>query len=330
MGNSHEHHRGSCMKAIIYSGPLTIENVDIAPPEPVEGEVTVCVRAAGICGSELEGVRNQSPFRIPPLVMGHEFAGVRADTGQRVAVNPIISCGNCDLCDRGLTQICRRRQIVGIHRPGAFAESVAVPSQSCHALPEAVSDEQGSLIEPFANAVHARSLALALDPAPGRIGVIGAGAIGLAIASLCASDDTAGVVLCERASNRLERARRLEDVALVNELEGEFDVIFDAVGAVSARVRSIEQLRPGGVAIWVGLHAEAAELPAQSMIRTEKRVIGSFAYSDPEFSVAVRAVQRIQPWWFETRPLAQGAEVFGALLEQPSPAARTVLVNSAS
>lgn len=314
------------MRAVVYSGPLTLEWLDVPAPEPAPGEVVVRVSAAGICGSELEGVRSQSPFRVPPLVMGHEFAGVRVDTGQRVAVNPIVTCGRCDLCVRGLTELCRQREIIGIHRPGAFAEFVSVPATSCHELPFTVSDEQGSLVESFANAVHARALALAVESLPSRIAVIGAGAIGLAVASLCAHETTAEVVICELDSTRLEKARSLEAVTLVNELENEFDVVFDAVGAISTRQASIDRLRPGGTAIWIGLHAERADLPAQDLVRTEKRVIGSFAYSDREFAAAVHAVSRIQPWWFETRPMADGAEIFHTLLERPGAAARTVLV----
>ena len=82
-------------------------NVD----EPVsgDGEVLVEVAAVGKCGSEFEGFASQSPFRVPPLIMGHEFAGVRFDNGLSVAVNPVVSCRRCDLCLRGLTNVCRQR-----------------------------------------------------------------------------------------------------------------------------------------------------------------------------------------------------------------------------
>jgi threonine dehydrogenase-like Zn-dependent dehydrogenase len=125
------------MQALVYTGPLTLEMRDVPEPVAGEGEVVVEVDAVGICGSELEGFRSQSPFRVPPLIMGHELAGRRLDDGTPVAVNPLIACGRCDLCLRGARNICRRRTIVGIQRSGGFAERVAVPESACVALPEA-------------------------------------------------------------------------------------------------------------------------------------------------------------------------------------------------
>jgi threonine dehydrogenase-like Zn-dependent dehydrogenase len=72
------------VKAIVYTAPLELQLRDVEEPDPADGEVVVEVRAAGICGSELEGFASQSPFRVPPLIMGHEFAGVRVDTGDPV------------------------------------------------------------------------------------------------------------------------------------------------------------------------------------------------------------------------------------------------------
>ena len=97
------------MKAMVYTAPLELKILEVDVPEPLEGEVLVRVRAAGICGSELEGVASRSPFRVPPLIMGHEFVGNRADNGDFVIVNPVVSCFNCDLCLRGLTNVCRHR-----------------------------------------------------------------------------------------------------------------------------------------------------------------------------------------------------------------------------
>jgi NADPH:quinone reductase-like Zn-dependent oxidoreductase len=118
------------MRAMVYSAPLTLEMQDVAEPSPATGEVVVEVRAAGICGSELEGFATQSPFQVPPLIMGHEFAGTVADTGRRVVVNPLVNCRECDLCLLGATNVCRRRALIGVHRPGGFGERVAVPERN--------------------------------------------------------------------------------------------------------------------------------------------------------------------------------------------------------
>ncbi len=314
------------MRAVVYTSPLTLEEREWPDPVPLEGEVLVSVRAVGICGSELEGVRNNSPFRVPPLVMGHEFCGVRLDTGERVAVNPLVTCGHCDLCLSGLSEICRSRQIIGVHRSGGFAELVSVPAGNCYELPGSVSDVQGALVEPFANAVHAKALGSGLVPGkrPLKVAVIGAGAIGLAVATVCAED--ADVTLSELDEHRRERAASSGLFAVVDELSGEFDLVFDAVGSGGTRRASVDLLRPGGAAVWVGLHSPEAVLQGQDVVRAEKRVVGSFAYSAREFAEAVGAVAVAQPLWAETYPLARGAEAFSRLLWEPGVAPRTVLV----
>ena len=123
------------MKALVFTGPGAVEVLDVPEPEVAEGEVLVHVRSAGICGSELHGVRHPG-FRVPPLIMGHEFTGV-SDAGDPVIINPILSCGSCDLCLAGQRQICRQRAIIGVHRPGGFAERVAVPASALRPLPGA-------------------------------------------------------------------------------------------------------------------------------------------------------------------------------------------------
>src|SRR3954452_517100 len=169
------------MRAMVYSAPLTLEMQDVPEPEPGPGEVVVEVAAAGICGSELEGVASRSPFRVPPLVMGHEFAGTVVGTGRRVVVNPLVNCRECDLCVAGATNVCRRRVTLGVHRPGGFAERVAVLERNLVDLPDDVGWAQAAMIEPLAHAVHAARLATAPVPLPRRLGVLGAGAIGLAV-----------------------------------------------------------------------------------------------------------------------------------------------------
>ena len=109
------------MRALVFTAPSVVELQDVDEPLPGDGDVIVDVKASGICGSELHGFRSLG-FRKPPLVMGHEIVGADA-AGRRVAVNPLLSCGQCDLCSRGLPQVCRERGLLGVHRPGGFAEA---------------------------------------------------------------------------------------------------------------------------------------------------------------------------------------------------------------
>ena len=170
---------GCPVKALVFTAPGQVELLDVPEPDPAPGEVLVEVRAAGICGSELHGARHPG-FRQPPLIMGHEFAGIGAG-GEAVVVNPILSCGRCAECRRGLRHVCREREIIGVHRAGGFAERVAVPASALRPLPAGLPWEAAALIEPAANAVHAWNQALAGPWAPAGPwgpGAEGAGAHG--------------------------------------------------------------------------------------------------------------------------------------------------------
>ncbi|MBN6054120.1 alcohol dehydrogenase catalytic domain-containing protein, partial [Nonomuraea sp. RK-328] len=298
------------MRAVVFTAPGVVEMRDVPEPVPGPGEVLVHVAASGICGSELHGVRTPG-FRVPPLVMGHEFAG-STDDGRRVVVNPILSCGRCDLCAAGLRNVCRERRIVGVHTPGAFAERVAVPAEALVPVPDALGWTAAGIVEPAANAVHAWELAGA--PAGARVGVIGAGAIGLACLLVAVSGGAARVEVADRSEERLAAAARLGADAAVTGLSGEYDVIFDAVGAAVTHEQSLALLRPGGVAVWLGLADSDAGFDAAALVRGEKRVLGSFAYRDADFAAAVDLVGRWDLSWVDTFPLDEGAEVFTALM----------------
>lgn len=314
------------MQAVVYTAPLTLEMLDIAEPEPAPGEVVIDVRAVGICGSELEGFASQSPFRVPPLVMGHEFVGVRADTGEHVAVNPLVACGSCDMCSRGLLNVCRHRQIIGIQRPGGFAERVAVPVSNCHTAAKHVPFTSLALAEPFANGVHALGLVQRHDPWPRRVGVIGGGAIGLCQALLAKARGIPEVDLCDLSPDRLAAARRAGINVQESELTGEYDVVFDTVGTPATRGASTRLVRPGGTAMWVGLHGPGADLDGRAMIRNEIRVLTTFGYTQHEFRTAVDFATTLLPDWIGTAPMSQGAEAFRALLSGPVAASKMMLV----
>ena len=165
------------MKALVFTAIGIVEIQDVPDVVAGDNEVIVHVDRTGICGSELHGIQT-SGFRVPPLIMGHEFVGHTSD-GRRVAVNPLTSCTTCDLCITGYTQLCRTRSLLGVHRPGGFAERVVVPRSSIHDLPDDIDWDRAALIEPTANAVHAWSLAG--SPKDKRIGVIGCGPIGFGL-----------------------------------------------------------------------------------------------------------------------------------------------------
>ncbi len=309
------------MRAMVFTRPGTVEMLDVAEPTPQPGEVVIEVAACGICGSELHGIATPG-FRTPPLVMGHEFAGVAPD-GRRVVANPILSCGRCDQCGAGRPQVCRERRIIGVHGAGAFAERVAVPSGCLHDLPDALSWDAGAMVEPLANGIHAWSRAGA--PAGARVGVIGAGTIGL-VCLLAALDGGADhVTVTDLSEERLGVARRLGAGVTGPSLDAEFDVVIDAVGAAATHAASLDHLRPGGTAVWIGLMSADAAFDAQSLVRQERRVTGSFAYDNDEFAAAVELAGRVDLSWAEPFPLEEGADMFHSLMNGRDDVVKAVL-----
>src|SRR3954447_3235653 len=125
------------MRAIVWQGPerMAVEEQP-EPPDPGPGELILRPEAVGICGSEIEGYLGHMGNRTPPLIMGHEFAGVvvaagegaRELEGTRVAVNPLSGCGECRLCRGGFSNLCRDRKLIGVHSDGAFADLVRAPA----------------------------------------------------------------------------------------------------------------------------------------------------------------------------------------------------------
>mgnify|MGYP001233693583 CR=1 FL=1 len=313
------------MKAIVYTDPHRLEYLDVPEPVAGPGEVIVDSKAVGICGSELEGVATESPFRVPPLIMGHEFAGIRVDTGEHVVVNPMVACLACDLCDRGMQNICRNRAIIGIQRHGGYGERVAVPEINVVPVDPRVPFTTLALTEPFANAAHALRLLLATDPWPQRVGVIGCGMVGYALAVMARHRGIPEVVVADRSSDRLAFAAA-HGADTTNELTGEFDAVFDTVGSAGTRHASLALVRPGGTAMWVGLHEPASDADSLAMIRFEKRVLTSFCYDPTDFRAAARFVGSLSTEFIRVLPLSSGVEAFTELLGGPIPAIKTVLV----
>src|ERR1700754_1483087 len=174
------------MKTLLYPEYQHLEIVDQPRPRPGDGEVLLRVAACGICGSELEAFKHQSPRRVPPLIMGHEFCGVVEEIGPnagsfargtRVVSHSLVNCDECVRCARGDTHLCARRQIFGMNRGGAFAEYVTAPERCLVVWPESLAAEAAAVAEPLANGVHIVGLARRFTP--NLVVIIGAGPIGL-------------------------------------------------------------------------------------------------------------------------------------------------------
>ena len=294
------------MRALVFTGPGAVELQDVATPTVPAGWLPIAVRASGICGSELHGFRSVG-FRRPPLVMGHEFAGETPD-GRRVVVNPLLTCGECDLCRLGNRELCRQRQLVGVHLAGGFAERVAVPRSAVHEIPAEMSWETAALIEPLANAVHA---CRQVDQRAGeRVAVIGAGPIGLVTLLMAVHERLGEVTVVDRAASRLDLAARLGAGTSAAGLDGEYDVVVDAVGSAQTRASAVEHVRPGGTSVWLGLAETDAAFDGNNLVRGEKRVVGSFAYSPDDFADAVRLASSLDLGWATAIGMEDSQRIF--------------------
>ncbi|HEY8813221.1 MAG TPA: alcohol dehydrogenase catalytic domain-containing protein [Candidatus Dormibacteraeota bacterium] len=319
------------MKALVWHGPNQMTVDDVPDPTPKAGEVFVHSEAAGICGSEVEGYLGKMSNRVPPLVMGHEFAGTvtalgaeagRSWLGKRVAVNPIVGCGHCRYCVRGDRNLCPDRFLIGVGVAGGFASTVAVPERCLFEMPVGMDARLGALVEPLANGVHAiRSGA----PAGATSAVvIGAGTIGLACMQAALVHGIELVTVLERHPTRRDHALRLgasEAFATGDELKPGVDLVIDAAGAEETRRLAIELLNPAGTAVFIGLHDDQTPLPWHAVIRGNHTVKGVFGYSDTDFQQAL-------DWLADGRagigdlkgilPLEEGPAAFATLAEGPT------------
>ncbi|GGA12133.1 galactitol-1-phosphate 5-dehydrogenase [Paenibacillus marchantiophytorum] len=329
------------MKALVYEGPrsMTMREVDV-PPLGAD-EVLIRVERVGICGSELSGYLGHNSLRKPPLIMGHEFAGViaqvgsgssRFERGDRVTANPLVSCGRCRACTTGAAQLCAERKLIGAHRPGAFAEYVAITERNVYALGDHVTFDEGAFTEPFACAVHICKL---LKPLPtDRLLIMGAGPIGLLALQAAKVYGLQHIVLIDINEQRLEIAKELGAItatrldSLGSDGESKFDAAVDAVGMEITRQMCVESVRPGGRVVFTGLHEESSSLPINLIIRSEIQLTGAFAYHSDDFETALQWISEgrvsLSPWTL-LAPLATGGACFETLIQNPGKIAKILL-----
>ena len=208
------------MKALLLTAPSSLTLTDLETPEPDAGEVRVRIAACGICGSDVHGYTGSTGRRIPPLVMGHEAAGIVDAVGQnvsgqmigqRVALDSTVFCGECEFCCNGKENLCTHRQVLGVscdayRRQGCFAEYAIVPERCVYPLPEQMGFVAASLLEPLTIGLQAVRLGNA-SPATRSAVVIGAGTIGLAIIVALKSYGVQRVAAVDLDASRLNEAR---------------------------------------------------------------------------------------------------------------------------
>jgi threonine dehydrogenase-like Zn-dependent dehydrogenase len=316
------------VKALVWLGPERMEVREVDQPRPGPREVLVKTEAAGICGSEVEGYLGRMSNRTPPLVMGHEYAGLVTGMGEgvdpgwqsrRVAVNPIVGCGACGYCEDGDRNLCPDRHLLGIGAPGGFAGYSLVPERCLYSMPEGMDPRLGALAEPLANGVHVLRQAGA---AKGPVVIIGAGTIGLGCLQAALVQGRGPVTIVERHPGRRQHALALgasQALADFAEVEPDAGLVVDAAGSDATRLAAVELLGPAGTASFVGLHSDETPLPWHQIIRANIRVQGSFGYADRDFQQALDwlAEGRSAIPLSHVRPLDEGPAAFQTLASGP-------------
>lgn len=290
------------MKAAVINKPGELQIKDVPVPVPGSGEVRVAVKLAGVCGSD-NSMYHGKLMGAFPVIAGHEAVGtvdqLGAQTsgfalGQRVTIHPNYWCGTCDLCQKGLTNICRAKVRLGVDIDGVFTNYVVVPEQALYPVPEDLPDEVAVFTEPLSVSTHAVKLS-GLKVAD-RVLVFGAGVIGqltLQLALQTAKD----VTVCDLIEPRLELARRtgaartLSDKEEIAASENSFDVIFETSGAPSALAQAIQLAAPGATIVLLGLPGQDHPVSTVQIVRKELKIRGSMIYTD-EFPESIALLKQ--------------------------------------
>jgi L-iditol 2-dehydrogenase len=270
------------VRAAILHGPGDLRVEDVAEPEPAPDEVLIRIEAATTCGTDVKMWRRGHPILAAyPARFGHEMAGVREDTGERVMVGDSVACGACRACAAGRPQICRDARWV----LGGFAERIAAPLAALHPIPDGLDAAGAAMAEPLAAAVHAVTRAPQRPIAPDA-GVLGGGPMGLMLAAVLVAEGRT-VTLADRHAERREQAEALG--ATSAERLADHDVVFEAVGRPDAWRAAVQACAPGGCAVMVGGCASGtdAQLPTRPLHYDEVDVRGAFHHDRDEVDRAL-------------------------------------------
>jgi threonine dehydrogenase-like Zn-dependent dehydrogenase len=325
------------MKALVYDGPETLAFRDVPDPVAGRGEQLIKILSVGICGSDMHAFLGHDERRPAPLILGHEAAGIVVGgprNGERVALNPLVTCGTCAACMSGHDNLCAARSIISMPpREGAFAQYVAMRDENLVTVPDHVRLDMAALAEPIACGWHAVRLAKHASAGVAETAlVIGGGAIGLGAALSLTAQGVPEVTVLEPNEARREVLTGLgNQTALApDKLSScaQFDLVVDGVGYAATRATASAHARPGGVIAHIGLGEATGGLDIRRMTLQEITFFGTYTYTAQDFRETAAAIfdGRLGPLdWTEARPLADGASAFADIRAGRSAAPKIVL-----
>jgi L-gulonate 5-dehydrogenase len=283
------------MVAISVETPRRLRIFEPAPlGAPGAGEVLVRVQRAGICGSDIHILHGSNPFARYPRVIGHEFAGVveavaadvrRVAVGQRVVVDPVISCGHCYACRVGRPNVCANLQVLGVHLDGGFRDRLTVRAANCIPVPDSVPIEIAALAEPFSIAANVLSRT-GIDERDTAL-IYGAGTVGLTVLQVAKLHGVRCIV-ADLDTARLERARAIGADATINSAEENLadrvagensglgpSLIIDGAGVPALLEEACRLASPAARIGLLGFSPAPCHISQQEIVKKELTLVGS-------------------------------------------------------
>lgn len=282
------------MKSIVITQPGLLEIQQREIPQPGDGEVIIKTIYAGVCGSDVHIYHGHNPFARYPRVIGHEFFGVidqvgpnvmQSRIGQRVVIDPVVSCGHCYPCSVGRPNVCLNLQVIGVHLDGGFSEFVCVPASNAYVVPDVIPAHHAALVEPYSIAAN---ITAQLNPTPHDIALVyGAGPMGLAVIQvLKAVFGVAHLVVTDRVATRLDRAIECGADRVVNNKNNNLQDYFDEYGLAPTLIvdaachpailqQSIELASPAGRIGIMGFSDAACMISQKDITSKELSVFSS-------------------------------------------------------
>lgn len=294
------------MKAAVFLGNGKFETREVTLPEPGEGQVLLRVAACGVCGTDVHIYHGDkgSAKVSPPVVLGHEVAGIvekigpgvsSLSVGDHVAVDPNSYCGKCVYCRTGKKHLCENLYAVGVNRDGGFAEKCLVPEKLCYPLKKDIPLRYGAMAEPLACCLHG------IDLAGIRLGdsvcVIGAGAIGLLMVQLARLSGAGKVILSASGPLRRKVGLELGADAVIDPREEDLsarleevlgrsgaDVVIECAGTVTATQQAFSAAGKGATVVLFSVPKAGSvhTLDLESVYRKELCIRGSFINPDTQ------------------------------------------------
>jgi L-iditol 2-dehydrogenase len=284
------------MRQLIWCGDeaLRLQEIPNGPNDPGAGEVLVGIKAVGICGTDIHIMRGTLPGTRPPMVLGHEIAGQivsvgsnvnHLHAGERVTVDSVVGCGQCDLCRQGRTQFCADGFEFGINRDGACQDYLIAPERNVYRIPDSISFEEAAILDiEVWNSVRKCGIRRG-----DRVLILGSGPIGLIACQLARHLGAGYITLSDPLQNRLDAAEALNladayqlfslsDIAArgSDHSGSAYDVVLDCAGTSASTQYALRVVRPCGRVLLYGIHEDPIDgLDVNQIILKDLVVFGA-------------------------------------------------------